>query len=96
MSARQKLPQSNSSARSRSCEGRPGSAGATLTGACSTSVCRQGGRVAFEGVQLTTETLRGIAAVGAQIQITVYCAEIESPFVVPPCRRATNASGKRR
>jgi hypothetical protein len=33
---------------------------------------------AFEEVQLTADTLRRIAAVGAQIQVTVYPAEPES------------------
>lgn len=41
---------------------------------------------AFEEVQLTTETLRRIASVGGQIQVTVYPAEPESQFV-PPTKR---------
>jgi hypothetical protein len=38
---------------------------------------------AFEEVRLTTETLRRIAAVGGEIQVTVYPAEPESQFVPP-------------
>jgi hypothetical protein len=43
---------------------------------------------AFEEVQLRVETLKRIAAVGAQIQVTVYPAEPSSQFVPPGVRRA--------
>lgn len=38
---------------------------------------------AFEDVRLTADTLRRIAAAGAQIQVTVYPAERESQIVQP-------------
>ena len=41
----------------------------------------------FEEVRLTAETLRDIGAVGAQLQVTVYSAEPESPPFVPPRQR---------
>jgi hypothetical protein len=46
------------------------------------------GRV-FEDVRLTPETLKRIAAVGAQIQVTVYWAEPESKDYIPPKRKAS-------
>jgi hypothetical protein len=49
---------------------------------------------AFEEVRLTAETLRRIAAVGAQIQVTVYPAEPESKTMMPGERRGTRATVK--
>jgi hypothetical protein len=46
---------------------------------------------AFEEVRLTGGTLGRIAAVGAQIQLTVYPAEPETEFVIPGQRRGTKA-----
>ena len=40
------------------------------------------GSRAFEQVQLTVETLRHIAAAGAQVQVTVYPPEPETPSAV--------------
>jgi hypothetical protein len=40
------------------------------------------GRRAFEEVRLTVETLRYIAAAGAQVQVTVYPPEPDTPFGV--------------
>jgi hypothetical protein len=47
------------------------------------------GRRAFEQVRLTAETLGYIAAAGAQVQVTVYPPEPETPFVVPKQRHGT-------
>jgi hypothetical protein len=43
----------------------------------------EGSGRAFEEVRLTAETLKRIAAAGAQIQVTVYPAELSSQFVPP-------------
>jgi hypothetical protein len=47
---------------------------------------------AFEGVRLTVDTLRRIAAAGAQIQLTIYPAEPESNMVMPDARRGRRAA----
>ena len=50
---------------------------------------------AFEGVQLTSDTLRRIAAAGAHIQLTIYPAEPESQDVPGSGNRAPRSRGSR-
>ena len=45
----------------------------------------------FEEVRFTADTLRRIAASGAQIQITVYPAQPESPVVIGDHRRGARS-----
>jgi len=52
-------------------------------------------RRAFEEVRLTPDTLRRIASVGAEVQITVYPALPESPDYEPPRSPRRKASKRR-
>lgn len=49
----------------------------------------------FEEVRFTSETLERIGSAGAQVQITVYPAEREVPFVRPGLRRCFQRRSKR-
>lgn len=49
---------------------------------------------AFEDVRLSPDTLRQIAKVGGQLQVTVYPAEPESPEFRPPERAANRPRRK--